>query len=81
MSGYANLTADLGDTPRLATIVDALTDANCGSEGAKYYGESKERRFDDENNSTCTYKWFREGLGRQIWTDGSEYHGYWNNDA
>jgi hypothetical protein len=76
MSGYANLTADLGDAPRLATIVDAITDLNCGSEGAKYYGESKERSYDDG-----TSKWFREGLGRQIWADGSEYHGHWNDDA
>ena len=76
MSGYANLTADLGDTPRLATIGDALTDLNCGSEGAKYYGQSLERRLDDS-----TYKWLREGLGRQIWTDGSEYHGYWLHDV
>ena len=76
MSGYAALTADPGDVPRLATIGDALTDLNCGSEGAKYYGESKERRLDDG-----TYKWIREGLGKQVWADGSEHHGEWLGDA
>ena len=77
MSGYAALTADPGDAPRLATIGDVLTDLNCGgSEGAKYYGNSKEQRFEDG-----TYKWMREGLGRQVWADGSEYHGHWGNDA